>query len=151
MEHFFNMCHETEERLLRAVAVGMGLDETHFDDKLTDRVNEFRLTHYPAVRKSDINLESGNQTRTSEHTDFGTITLLFQDSVGGLEVESHEEQGVFHPIAAAAPVMVVNIGMSLPKGRDTPWGAFADAEQVIRCRGGQTTVYDRRFTALLFP
>jgi len=120
MEKFFNMCHETEERLLRAVAVGMGLDEAHFDDKLTDRVNEFRLTHYPAVRKSDINLESGNQTRTSEHTDFGTITLLFQDSVGGLEVESHEEQGVFHPITAAAPVMVVNIGISYPRGEIHP-------------------------------
>ncbi|RMZ71375.1 gibberellin 20-oxidase [Pyrenophora seminiperda CCB06] len=109
MEDFFNMCHETEERLLRAVAVGMGLEETHFDDKLTDRVNEFRLTHYPPVRKCDINLESGNQTRTSEHTDFGTITLLFQDSVGGLEVESHEEEGVFHAITASAPTMVVNI------------------------------------------
>ncbi|KAL1602889.1 hypothetical protein SLS59_004544 [Nothophoma quercina] len=115
MEKFFNTCHETEERLLRAVAVGLGLDETHFDDKLTDRVNEFRLTHYPPVRKSDINLKSGNQTRTSEHTDFGTITLLFQDSVGGLEVESHEEQGVFHPITAAAPTMVINIGDSLQR------------------------------------
>jgi len=128
MEKFFNMCHETAERLLRAVAVGMGLDEAHFDNKLTDRVNEFRLTHYPAVRKSDINLESGNQTRTSEHTDFGTITLLFQDSVGGLEVESHEEQGVFHSITAAAPVMVVNIGMLSLKGIDTFLAVFADIE-----------------------
>ncbi|KAJ5064396.1 hypothetical protein PSV09DRAFT_2377842 [Bipolaris maydis] len=115
MEKFFHTCHEAEERLLRAVAVGLGLDETHFDDKLTDRVNEFRLTHYPPVRKSDISLEMGSQARTSEHTDFGTITLLFQDSVGGLEVESHEEQGVFHPITAAAPTMVINIGDSLQR------------------------------------
>lgn len=128
MEEFFDTCHETEKRLLRAVALGLGLEETHFDDKLTDRVNEFRLTHYPPVRKSDISLESGNQTRTSEHTDFGTITLLFQDSVGGLEVESHEEQGVFHPITAAAPTMVINIGMFLLKRRDVFLSVFADAE-----------------------
>ena len=151
MEKFFNTCHETEERLLRAVAVGLGLDETHFDDKLTDRVNEFRLTHYPPVRKSDINLKSGNQTRTSEHTDFGTITLLFQDSVGGLEVESHEEQGVFHPITAAAPTMVINIGIFLLNGRDVFLDGFADDKQAIRCRGGQMTASDRRFTALLSP
>ena len=111
MENLFNACHEAEERLLKAVAVGLGLSETHFNDKLTDRVNEFRLTHYPAVRRKDISLDSGNRTRTAEHTDFGTITLLFQDSVGGLEVESHNQRGVFHPITAPAPTMVINIGI----------------------------------------
>jgi len=29
------------------------------------------------------------QIRCGEHTDYGTITLLFQDTVGGLEVKVH--------------------------------------------------------------
>lgn len=111
MEDFFETCHQTQARLLRAVASGCGLPETHFDDKVSDHVEEFRLAHYPAVRAKDINLNSGEQTRTSEHTDFGTITLLFQDTVGGLEVESNRERGVFHPITAPAPTMVINIGI----------------------------------------
>ena len=111
MEEFFELCHQTQARLLKAVASGCGLPDTHFDDKVSDRIEEFRLAHYPPVRVKDINLQSGQQTRTSEHTDFGTITLLFQDSIGGLEVESHKERGVFHPITAPAPTMVINIGM----------------------------------------
>ena len=40
-----------------------------------------RLLYYPVVKE----LKEG-QLRLGEHTDYGTITLLFQDQVGGLEV-----------------------------------------------------------------
>lgn len=40
-----------------------------------------RLLYYPF----DQDLKSGQQ-RLGQHTDWGTITLLFQDQVGGLEV-----------------------------------------------------------------
>ena len=40
-----------------------------------------RLLYYP----SNPNLKAG-QTRLGQHTDYGTITLLFQDDIGGLEV-----------------------------------------------------------------
>ena len=43
-----------------------------------------RLLHYPKVL--DPSLVKPGQIRCGEHTDFGSITLLFQDSVGGLEV-----------------------------------------------------------------
>lgn len=41
-----------------------------------------RLLYYPALEQQ---LKEG-QSRCGEHSDYGTITLLFQDSVGGLEV-----------------------------------------------------------------
>ena len=42
-----------------------------------------RLLFYPIIEK----LKEG-QLRLGEHTDYGTITLLFQDQIGGLEVWS---------------------------------------------------------------
>ena len=43
-----------------------------------------RLLYYPAVGDQ---LKEG-QVRCGEHSDYGSITLLFQDNVGGLEVSA---------------------------------------------------------------
>ena len=40
-----------------------------------------RLLYYPVM----TDLKEG-QIRLGEHSDYGTITLLFQDQIGGLEV-----------------------------------------------------------------
>lgn len=108
MDLFYHQCHDTEVRLLEAIAIGLGLPRHHFDAMHTDRTNEFRLLHYPEV--SVEKLSSGLNTRASEHSDFGTITLLFQDSIGGLEVEDQNHPGSFFPIEGAAPTMIVNVG-----------------------------------------
>jgi isopenicillin N synthase-like dioxygenase len=46
-----------------------------------------RLLHYPAVSKS-VFKSNPDQVRAGEHSDYGNITLLFQDNTGGLEVKS---------------------------------------------------------------
>lgn len=43
-----------------------------------------RLLYYPPLPE-ESNIKPG-QVRCGEHSDYGSITLLFQDSVGGLEV-----------------------------------------------------------------
>lgn len=61
-------------------------------------------------------LRTGRMSRISEHTDFGTVTLLFQDSVGGLEVESQTQPGHYIPVeASSASEILVNIGDSLQR------------------------------------
>jgi len=63
---------------------------------------------------SDI--KSGTKTRISPHTDFGTMTLLFQDSVGGLEVEDQSVPGSYIPVPSDSPSeILVNIGDSLQR------------------------------------
>ena len=47
-----------------------------------------RYLHYPISGK---NL-SANQLGAGAHTDFGTITLLFQDDVGGLQIQNRSGQ-----------------------------------------------------------
>ena len=64
-----------------------------------------RFIHYPAY-------EGGiepKQLRIGEHSDYGTITLLWQiNDVPGLEVQDLE--GQWHPVPYAKDGVVVNIG-----------------------------------------
>ena len=64
-----------------------------------------RFIHYPAY-KGDI---EPNQLRIGEHSDYGTITLLWQiNDVPGLEVQDLD--GQWHPVPYAKDGVVVNIG-----------------------------------------
>ena len=67
--------------------------------------NTTRIIHYPAYEGS---LEN-RQMRIGEHSDYGTITLLWQiNDVPGLEVQDLE--GVWHPVPFEEDCVVVNIG-----------------------------------------
>ena len=43
----------------------------------------FRSLYYPSL--DGIDIQAGVE-RCGQHSDYGTITLLFQDEIGGLEV-----------------------------------------------------------------
>jgi len=65
-----------------------------------------RFIHYPAY-KGDI---EPNQLRIGEHSDYGTITLLWQiNDVPGLEVQDRKNNE-WHPVPYAKDGVVVNIG-----------------------------------------
>lgn len=106
--NFFEQGYQMELDLLRAIAIGMGLDEKFFWAYHTNKDNQIRLLHYPAVEESL--LRDGKLERIASHTDFGTLTMLFQDSVGGLEVEDIYEKGKFNPAPYIPGTIVVNIG-----------------------------------------
>lgn len=56
-------------------------------------------------------MTSHNRVSANQHLqDFGTCTILFQDSVGGLEVESPSNTGVFIPATPIEGAVVFNIG-----------------------------------------
>uniref|UniRef100_H2YCC4 Fe2OG dioxygenase domain-containing protein n=1 Tax=Ciona savignyi TaxID=51511 RepID=H2YCC4_CIOSA len=48
------------------------------------------------------------QVRLGEHSDYGSITLLFQDDIGGLEIENKE--GEYVPATPLENTVIVNIG-----------------------------------------
>ena len=77
---FFSACYRAELEILAALSVGLGLPEDTLGGLHVDESNELRLTLYPAARRSDF----ATATRIAAHTDFGTVTLLFQDGIGGL-------------------------------------------------------------------
>ena len=51
---------------------------------------QLRYNYYPLIQ--DITKVKPGQIRCGEHTDYGGITLLIQDDVGGLEVGIHFTQ-----------------------------------------------------------
>lgn len=98
-------------RIMSALEIGLGLQPRKLVDRCIPAASELRMNHYPSI---DTNvLKPGKVKRTWPHTDFGIITLLFQDSVGGLELEDRKRPGTFVPVTPNQPgapsEMVVNI------------------------------------------
>ncbi|GLB45690.1 putative clavaminate synthase-like protein [Lyophyllum shimeji] len=105
---FFWKCFELEKTILRALAVGFDLPEDYFVKFHTKPDNQLRLLRYPSVPLHA--LETNEVTRIDGHSDFGSITILFQDEVGGLEVEDPHHPGTFNPVPPIPGSVVVNAG-----------------------------------------
>lgn len=109
---FYSLCNTLEVRLLTAVAVGLGLPDDYFNACHRGRDNQLRLLHYPPFA-AEL-LERGQADCIGAHSDFGTLTLLFQDEVGGLEIEDTTGSGGggqrFRPVPHVPGTIVVNIG-----------------------------------------
>ena len=60
------------------------LSQVHGGIGTAENATALRLLYYPPLPE-DSDIKPG-QVRCGEHSDYGSITLLFQDDVGGLEV-----------------------------------------------------------------
>ncbi|GAC98041.1 hypothetical protein PHSY_005629 [Pseudozyma hubeiensis SY62] len=104
---FQKAAHELHMKVMSSIAMGLGLDARFFEDKCNQEWHTLRLLHYPSVRTDKLKLEGS--ARAGEHSDYGSITLLFQDSVGGLEAKN-PHTGVYHAADPIPGTIVVNVG-----------------------------------------
>ncbi|XP_068710551.1 uncharacterized protein [Montipora foliosa] len=87
---FFELCGQLSLHILHLMALGLELKDaeiftdTHKTMESTKNATTLRLLHYPCIKEED-GIKPG-QIRCGEHTDYGSITLLFQDEMPGLEV-----------------------------------------------------------------
>jgi isopenicillin N synthase-like dioxygenase len=94
--------------LLRGLGVGLGVGPTWFVEHLTaDPVVLFRAFHYPPVPPGV------DGWGVAEHTDYGLLTLLAQDALGGLEVRGPD--GDWIDVPARPDALVCNIGDMLDR------------------------------------
>ncbi|CUS09014.1 unnamed protein product [Tuber aestivum] len=89
MKAFFGTCKDLHIEIMRAIGLGLGLKDGFFDEYTNKGDNTLRLLHYPSTPK-EVFVKNKGQVRAGKHTDYGTITLLFQDDRGGLQVRSPE-------------------------------------------------------------
>ncbi|KAI4860837.1 Clavaminate synthase-like protein [Hypoxylon rubiginosum] len=106
---FYWKCFEAAKELLRALAIGVGLEDEDFFLRFhSGENNQLRLLHYPPVEAEK--LSSNTVARMPAHSDWGTITMLFQDGCGGLQVEHPNKPGHFVDATPMKNAMVMNVG-----------------------------------------
>ncbi|KAI1081061.1 Clavaminate synthase-like protein [Whalleya microplaca] len=109
MTEFYWRCFEAAKELLRTLAIGVGLDDEDFFLRFhSGENNQLRLLHYPPVEAEQ--LSSNAIARMPAHSDWGTITMLFQDECGGLQVEDPKNPGSFVDATPIKNALVMNVG-----------------------------------------
>lgn len=112
MTKFYWECWKTSQEVFRAIALGLGFeDEEYLLQFHSGHDNELALRYYPPVAKSAV--ENCKVKRMSPHTDFDSLTLLFQDDCGGLEVQKPGVKGEFIAADPIKNALVMNIGDAL--------------------------------------
>ncbi|MEJ8472523.1 isopenicillin N synthase family dioxygenase [Roseibium algae] len=90
--------------LHQAIATDLGTDKNYFENKLDAPMATLRLLHYPP---QPARAETG-QIGAGTHTDYGNLTILLPDDVGGLEVQQRDGKWIKAPTLEGA--FVCNIG-----------------------------------------
>lgn len=82
LQQFFQACQECALSVLEAFALALQLPNSYFTNLHSQQNHAGVFNYYPNISQAP----KTGQTRFFEHTDLGSITLLFQDRGGGLEV-----------------------------------------------------------------
>lgn len=100
-ETFYVTCNDLYLKVLSALALGFGLPEKFFESLCDNGDNTLKMMHYPLVPTSLKGV------RMMAHTDLEIVTLLLQDSAGGLELKNTAGEWVkATPVPGVAPNIV---------------------------------------------
>jgi isopenicillin N synthase-like dioxygenase len=90
--------------LMRCLALSLELPQTYFDEGLANATVFARYIHYPAPPASP----PANITGNTAHVDWGLLTILLQDDIGGLEVQNPAREWI--PAPYIPDTFIVNLG-----------------------------------------
>lgn len=104
-EEYYKAVLQLARTVLEILARGLPYGDDVFAEFMSnDPLCNLRLLHYPPQRSEDA-----RQLGAGAHTDFGAVTLLYQDGSGGLEVlDAATDNWV--PVAPNPDAYVVNVG-----------------------------------------
>ena len=91
--NYFESVSELAKDLLTCFALGLNLDEEFFIRSCSAPLSRASLVYYPNQPKETEEKQFG----VSEHTDFGLLTILCQDSVGGLQIKGLDGEWFYAP------------------------------------------------------
>jgi isopenicillin N synthase-like dioxygenase len=90
--------------LMSLFALALDLEEHYFDQKIDHGISSLVANYYPPQLQPPL----PGQLRKGAHTDWGILTILYQDDLGGLQVE--QEGSGWHDIAFVPGSYVINLG-----------------------------------------
>ncbi|MFK3974274.1 isopenicillin N synthase family dioxygenase [Pseudomonas sp. NPDC087358] len=134
--------------LLKAVAVGLGIEPAFFAPKYAKPLQRTQMVYYPPHPP----LAETDQFGVAPHTDYGCITLLYQDNSGGLQVRELGSNSWID----ATPIegsLVVNVGDLLARWSNDRFRSTL--HRVINQSGHErysiATFYDPTYGAVVDP
>ena len=104
MEQYLSAMMVLGHKLMSAVALSLDLPQNYFGALQKKPITIQRLLHYPPQEGEISQAEIG----IGAHTDYGALTILSQDEVGGLQVQNHEGEWISAPPLEGC--FIVNIG-----------------------------------------
>jgi isopenicillin N synthase-like dioxygenase len=120
---FLEECFEMHLQILRALTEKIGLPRETLIPSVQAKDSYTALLYYPETTVESLE----QRVRSAPHTDFGTLTLLFNDLIGGLGVRNKQGKWV-----AAPPIQghaIVNVADLLSR-----WCITAEVYQTQGCR-----------------
>jgi isopenicillin N synthase-like dioxygenase len=140
---YFDEIAACGREVLKAVALSLGAPSDVFADKYDKPLQRTQCVYYPPHP-----VESGEDLfGVAPHTDYGCVTLLWQDEVGGLEVQ--DRSGAWTPAPPIPGTLVVNIGDLLARWSN---GRYRSTPHRVTNRSGRerlsiATFYDPDYSA----
>ncbi len=101
---YIDACNTLGIRLLRAFAVSLGIERDYFVHRYDRPISRGSLIYYPP-QQPDM---GDDQFGVAPHTDYGCLTLLYQDDAGGLQVRGRDGDWIMAPPIPGT--FVVNVG-----------------------------------------
>lgn len=124
---YFRHAQDVAHHLMRGFALGLDLDENYFLRTSSKPLSRASFVYYPQQSKNLGEKQFG----VGPHTDFGVLTVLCQDSVGGLQVQDLNGDWVHAPPIEGT--LVVNVADLLSRWTD---GAYKSTpHRVINSSG----------------
>lgn len=96
--------------LMNAIACNLQVQDAFFLDQLNHPTELFRIFNYPPHNPDKF---PTNSLGVGEHTDYGYLTILRQDTSGGLQVRSLKEHDVWLQAPPIENTFVINLGDAL--------------------------------------
>lgn len=109
---YFTQADKVARHLMRGFALGMKLDRDFFLRRCERPLSRASFVYYPAQDKDANSQVFG----VGPHTDFGVLTVLCQDNLGGLQVKNLNGEWIEAPPIEGT--LVVNVGDLLERWTD---------------------------------
>ena len=109
---YFQHAHKVAHHLMRGFALGLDLEEDFFLKTASRPLSRASYVYYPA-QPAEL---GSSQFGVGPHTDFGVLTVLCQDSVGGLQVEDASGDWIQAPPIEGT--LIVNVADLLSRWTD---------------------------------